>query len=178
MTYEFYRNVFVVGAALAVVMLIVAVVVFFTLNISFVIGDLTGANQRKGIEDIRNQTARGTTRAPKVRQSSIEAGKVTDRIAAPHPEIVLSEKPSNTGKRTQRLRQSDAQTEQTTVLWPSLGAASDGNPTTILWTDAPGISAGSQPEQNATPAMSGAPQTYAVTIEYEILFVHTDELPM
>ena len=57
MTYEIYRYIFFGGAALAGIMLIVAVLLFIFLHIPTVIGDLTGSNARKAIEEIRNQNA-------------------------------------------------------------------------------------------------------------------------
>ena len=55
MTYEIYRYIFLGGAILAGIMFAVSVLVFFLLKIPTVIGDLTGANARKAIENIRNQ---------------------------------------------------------------------------------------------------------------------------
>lgn len=80
MTYEIYRYVFIGGAALSVIMLIVSVTLFFGFNIPNVIGDLTGSNARKGIENIRNRnqiTGQKTYKSSKVNK---DRGKVTSKI--------------------------------------------------------------------------------------------------
>ena len=55
MTYDIYRFIFFGGAVLAGLCLAISVILFFRLRIPNVIGDLTGSNARKAIENIRNQ---------------------------------------------------------------------------------------------------------------------------
>lgn len=54
MTYDIYRLIFIVGAISCAVMFVVSVILFITLKIPNVIGDLTGRNAKKAIENIRN----------------------------------------------------------------------------------------------------------------------------
>lgn len=55
MSYEMYRYIF-LGALIACgIFFVIAVILFFTLNIPKVISDLTGRTARKAIENIRMQ---------------------------------------------------------------------------------------------------------------------------
>ena len=50
MTYDIYRLIFIVGSIACAVMFVVSVILFITLKIPNVIGDLTGRNAKKAIE--------------------------------------------------------------------------------------------------------------------------------
>ena len=82
LTYEIYRIIFIAGAILAGLMLGVSVFVFFLLRIPTVIGDLTGANARKAIENIRSLNENTGEKTYKSSQVNRERGKVTDKISA------------------------------------------------------------------------------------------------
>ena len=56
MSYETYRAIFVACAVLAAMCLIIAIGLFFFLKIREVVGYLTGSTMRKGIENISTQT--------------------------------------------------------------------------------------------------------------------------
>ena len=81
MSYEIYRYIFYGGAILAAVMLAVTVLLFFVYKIPTVIGDLTGANARKAIENIRNQNESSGDKLYKTSQVNRERGKLTDKIS-------------------------------------------------------------------------------------------------
>lgn len=81
MTYEVYRYIFIGGAILAGVMLLTSVLLFIFLHIPTVIGDLTGANARKAIENIRNQNASTGEKTYKSSYVNQERGKLTDKIS-------------------------------------------------------------------------------------------------
>lgn len=55
MTYEMLRTVFIAGAVLSVLMLLISVFLFLFLNVPMIIGELTGINARKGIAQIRDK---------------------------------------------------------------------------------------------------------------------------
>ena len=78
MTYEIYRYIFLGGAILAGIMFAVSVLVFFLLKIPTVIGDLTGANARKAIENIRNQNESTGDKTYRSSQVNRERGKLTN----------------------------------------------------------------------------------------------------
>uniref|UniRef100_UPI004057B1C1 hypothetical protein n=1 Tax=Agathobacter sp. TaxID=2021311 RepID=UPI004057B1C1 len=138
MTYEVYRYIFLGGVILSVVMLSISIILFFALNIPNVIGDLTGANARKAIEDIRNQNENSGEKLYKSSEVNRSRGKLTDKIS---PSGTLMH--HMTGKlygamrtekiSTQKLNQDSAGNE-TTVLNDENGTTvlSRGNETTVL----------------------------------------------
>lgn len=200
-TYSLFRYIFIGGAALSVLMLIVAAVQFFVFRIPTIIGDLSGSNARKAIEEIRTQnesTGRKTYKSSPVNR---ERGRVTDKIS-PSGRLVKTAPDPNTAamstdelgkkeKEVPRDKASERRSESTTVLAESgftrqidparpadtTVLSGDGSPceanTTVLGTGTPfgGTSVISQP-------MPASPQTAEgdFRIEYEITFIHTDEI--
>mgnify|MGYP004474332519 CR=1 FL=1 len=81
MTYDTYRLIFYGGAIACVVMLIVSVILFITLKIPNVIGDLSGRNARKAIENIRKQNEATGEKGYKSSAVNLERGKLTDKIS-------------------------------------------------------------------------------------------------
>lgn len=55
MTYEVYRIIFISAGIMAGILLFLAIVLFFGLNIPKLIGDLTGRNAQKAIQNIREK---------------------------------------------------------------------------------------------------------------------------
>lgn len=82
MSYEVYRYIFWGGAILAIIMLIVSIILFVVLKIPTVIGDLTGSNARKAIEDIRRQNSNSGQKTYRSSHVNRERGRVTDKISA------------------------------------------------------------------------------------------------
>lgn len=62
--------------------LILTVVIFFTLRIPEVIGDLSGATARKAIEDIRQQNEASGDKAYRPSRVNRERGGLTDKISS------------------------------------------------------------------------------------------------
>ena len=190
MTYEIYRYIFLGGAILAGIMFVVSVLVFFLLKIPTVIGDLTGANARKAIENIRSQnesTGDKTYRSSKVNR---ERGKITDKIT-PSGRLIKDPSHSLHGAMgtekisTQELHPEDV-TNETTVL-------TEGNETTVLTGELTGanettVLTGELTGANETTVLSyvaAANETTvlnvqtsgnAFVIEYEITYIHTNEV--
>ncbi len=187
MTYEIYRYIFLGSAILAVIMLIVSILVFILLKIPTVIGDLTGANARKAIENIRNQTV-STQNTGNLSSRSPHRGRLTDKISLSG---TLHKNHTNslgismqTAKISTQQLTSENQADQTTllsaettVLSPEttvlaaettvLGQPQSGNETAVL----------SQDMLQAKPAQQ-IDEAYAsqIVIEYEITYIHTDEI--
>lgn len=161
MTYEMYRYVFLGAAALAAILFVISVVLFVTLRIPKVISDLTGRTARKAIETIRLQNEQSGDKSYQSSAVNLERGKLTDKIsrsgrlvsrdATPFGTGVITEKIS-----TQKLSQDDS--GETTVL------DADAGETTVLNSGA----------GETTVLDAEEPKTF--TIEYEITFVHTDEV--
>ena len=166
MTYEIYRYIFIGGAALAGLMLLIAVILFFTLRIPAVIGDLSGSTARKAIEDIRNQNAVTGNKTYKSSKVNRERGRITDKISPSgkliqplvndHGAAMLTEKIS-----TSRLNAEAEESFTTTVL-----QYTDTNETTIL--SAP------TEESGATTVLMENQVPFEII--YEITLIHTSEL--
>ena len=162
MTYEIYRYIFLGGAALAGIMLIVAVLLFIFLHIPAVIGDLTGSNARKAIEEIRNKNASSGDKTYKSSAVNRARAKLTDKISASgrlvhNPTDVMSGAMATTKLDTEELIQSAA---ETTLL-----------DSTIVENEQ--IKVRSVPE---TTLLSEQPNENVFEIEYEITMIHTDEI--
>lgn len=160
MTYDIYRYIFYGGAALAVIMLIISVVLFFVYKIPSVIGDLTGATAKKAIEDIRNQNESTGNKVYKTSQVNRERGKLTDKIS---PSGSLLRNPTDAiggAMATEKISTQELPPEsyETMVLEAS-------NETTVL-------------EQNAaeTTVLTPILDTVQFVIEYDITYIHTDEI--
>lgn len=168
MTYEMYRYVFLGGAIASGIMFAVSIVLFFTLKIPKVISDLTGRTARRAIEDIRLQNERSGDKTYKSSAVNLQRGKLTDKIspsgrlmrreASPFGTGVITEKIS-----TQRLAPGEGP-DETTVLAPA-------NETTVL--DA---GYGETTVLQVDAAASAAPMVQGFEIEYEITYIHTNEV--
>lgn len=177
MTYEIYRYIFLGGAILAGIMFAVSVLVFFLLKIPTVIGDLTGANARKAIERIRNQNESTGDKTYRSSPVNRERGKLTDKISPSgrlirDPSYPLGGAMSTEKISTQQLHPEDGANEttvlagadETTVL---TGELTGGNETTVLSNENPA---------NETTVLNAQTFSNAFVIEYEITYIHTDEV--
>jgi len=168
MTYEIYRYIFLGGAILAGIMFVVSVLVFFLLKIPTVIGDLTGANARKAIENIRNHNESTGDKTYRSSQVNQERGKLTDKIS-PSGRLIKDPSHSLHGAMgtekisTQQLHPGD-DTNETTVLTGELTGA---NETTVL---------SNESHANETTVLNAQTFSNAFVIEYEITYIHTDEV--
>lgn len=162
MSYEIYRYIFYGGAILAAVMLVVTVILFFVYKIPTVIGDLTGANARKAIENIRNQNESSGDKLYKTSQVNRERGKLTDKIS---PSGSLMRDPSGVlgggAMATEKISTQELPPEanETTVL-------DAANETTVLNSEFG--------ETTLLDAQSDVAPVFQ--IEYEITYIHTDEV--
>ncbi len=168
MTYELYRYVFLGAAAVGAILFVISVVLFFTLRIPKVISDLTGRTARKAIENIRMQNEQSGDKSYQSSAVNLERGKLTDKISRSGRLVPRDSTPFGTGIitekiSTQRLSAEDA--GETTVL-------TEMGETAVL--DASDAGGGE------TTVLDTAVQDTAVqqvfTIEYEITFIHTDEV--
>lgn len=161
MSYEIYRYIFYGGAILAAVMLVATVILFFVYKIPTVIGDLTGANARKAIENIRNQNESSGNKLYKTSQINRERGKLTDKIS---PSGSLMRDPSGIlvgggAMATEKISTQQLPPEETTVL-------DTANETTVL----------DNSDVGETTLLDAVDTPATFQIEYEITFIHTDEV--
>ena len=163
MTYEIYRYIFYGGAILSVIMLITSVLLFIFLKIPNVIGDLTGSNARKAIENIRSQNEHMGNKVYKSSAVNRARGKLTDKIT---PSGRLQNSKDGAGAmRTEKIstinlaEDEKNQAEETTVL--------NSSETTVL-------SENYSASETTVLGQSefGSP---VFEIEYEITYIHTDE---
>ena len=191
MTYEMYRYLFLGGAAMAGVMLIVTVALFFAFNIPKIIGLLTGATARKAIKQIRFQSEGYSERIGRAALGN-PRGK-TDAL----PGAIRTQRQANGTKRTEKIEtgtlvqnaQGPWQTEpaaETSVLQPPASAPAAETSVLQPFEAAPEAEPAYYGETSVLdqgPAMESAaysapPQdTYAsgrFEVEYDITFLHSD----
>lgn len=197
MTYEIYEYIFIGGAILTGVMLAVSALVFFLLKIPNVIGDLTGANARKAIENIRNQNESSGDKTYRTSQVNLERGKITDKIS---PSGRLIKNPSGSvhgAMETEKIgdQQSPMGGNETTVLGGNETTVLGGAETTVLGGGETTVLGGAA-EMGATGELTGGGETTVLgasaapaasvtdvqtaigqfVVEYEITYTHTDEI--
>lgn len=151
---------------LAGALLVLTIGLFIGLNIPLIIGDLSGRNAKKAIENIRRQNEENKDAARKPSLINMERGKVTDRISATGTLFrndvsfdgsVGTEK-FNTTRLAEMARETSllgAQAEETSLL------QEQGNETTLL-----------SPEHLA-PA---APKPAVFALELEIGYIGSSEI--
>ena len=171
MTYDIYRYIFFGGAALAGLCLVVAVILFFVLKIPSVIGDLTGSTARKAIENIRNQNESSGDKTYKSSAVNRERGKLTDKISPTgtlikNPTDLMGGAMATTKIGTQQLAAEAQQAYETTLLENTVS-----NETTVLNSENSGET--TVLDQNTNNVVEGV---NSFAIEYEITFIHTDEV--
>ena len=177
MTYEICRYIFLGGAVLAGIMLFVSVLVFFLLKIPTVIGDLTGANARKAIENIRSLNESTGDKTYRTSHVNRERGKLTDKIS-PSGRLIKDPSHSIHGAMstekisTQQLHPVDTPSETTVLV--------EGNETTVLTSELTGANEttvlGNENHVNETTVLNEQTFHDAFVIEYEITYIHTDEV--
>lgn len=162
MTYDVYRYIF-LGALIACgIMIVISLILFFTLKIPRVIGDLTGHTARKAIEDIRRQNEQSGDKTYKSSAVNLQRGKLTDKITRSGKLVKRGESPFGTGVITEQLagQSTNAYSEDTTVL-------ETAPETTVLF---------SLSGETTVLDTSDVVNAQGFVIEYEITFVHTNEV--
>ena len=81
MTYEVYNYIFIGAAVASGILLVLSIVLFFLLDIPKVIGDLSGSNAKKGIENIRKQNEATGDKSYKSSSVNLKRGRITDKIS-------------------------------------------------------------------------------------------------
>lgn len=174
MSYEVLRAVFIFGAVLSGVCFAIAVVLFFILRIPSVIGDLTGATAKKGIENIRSKNGDAGQRIYKTSQVNRGRGKITSKIT---PSGRLMEQTS--GLSNGAMATSKIGTNRLIAMAREGAAASSKSALpaeeTTLLSAQPGTTR-LEPAQNINETtVLTQTETGDFTVEYEINFLSTDE---
>lgn len=161
MTYEMYRNVFIIALILSAVFFAVSVVLFFLLKIPKIIGDLSGATAKKAISQIREQNEKTGEKAYKSSQVNIERGKLTDKISL-SGKIIRQDLTMGLAMATEKI--------STQILTPV------GNETTILNNDIAETAVLNYEISQETTLLEEANNQNVFVIEYDITYIHTDEV--
>ena len=185
MSYEIYRYIF-LGALIACgVFLAITVTLFFTLKIPKVISDLSGRTARKAIENIRQQNELSGEKTYQSSAVNKERGKLTDKISKSGRLVPREATPFGTGVITEKISTQKLDTAgETDVLYTAdetsvLSAPADE--TTVLSAPADETTVLSAPA-GETAVLSATQQPPAeqtggaFTVEYEITFIHTNEV--
>lgn len=158
-TYQLLRYAFLGTTIACGICLAIAVLLFFTLNIPKVVSDLTGRTARKAIENIRLQNEKSGDKSYQSSAVNLERGKLTDKISQSGRLIPNEGSAFGTGLMTEKIstQQLDAVEEvgETAVLSEQPTPDSPYGETAVL-------------------AQEPAPQIFAV--EFEITYIHTDEV--
>ncbi len=174
MTYDIYRYIFIGAAILSGVMLVVSIILFILFKIPKVISDLSGATARKAIKNIREQNEASGDKGYRVSAFNEARGKLTDKIT-PSGNIMRQNPMQMPGINTTKIDtqklQDEEHSNQTTVLNSSeetfvLEGGTAGE-TSVL---SEVMSSGE------TTVLSEPVNDSAFAIEYEITFIHTNEL--
>lgn len=165
MTYEIYRYIFLGGAILSGVMFVTSVVMFILLKIPTVIGDLTGANARKAIANIRLHNENTGEKTYRTSQVNRERGKLTDKISASgrlenNPSRGLHGAMATEKISTQQL----PQTEETSVLCEN---NEQDFQTAVL---------DNESCTSETTLLDSCKSSFVFSVEYEITYIHTNEV--
>ena len=151
---------------------VIAVILFFTLNIPKVISDLTGRTARKAIENIRMQNEQSGDKTYQSSAVNLERGKLTDKISQSGRLMPRDATPFGTGVITEKISTMELEQPagETDVLDQTAGE-------TDILTPVAGETDVLAPAAGETEVLSSVEQPVQVfTIEYEITFIHTDEV--
>ena len=163
MTYEMYRYVF-LGAVIACgVFFAVSIVLFFVLRIPKVISDLTGRTARKAIESIRLQNEQSGNKTYQSSAVNLERGKLTDKISKSGRLVPREETPFGTGMITEKISTQQLDVEESVEETTLLNVTEE---TTVL--------SGDSGETTVLNSYEQSGQVFVV--EYEITFIHTDDV--
>lgn len=179
MTYEIYRLIFIGAAVLCGIMFIVSILLFIFLHVPKLIGDLSGVAARKAIENIREQNEKSGDKPHKTNTVNRKRGRLTDKISPSGSLPRHTAKMLDTGMITEKISpQGFATGDGTNILENDnetmvLGQTNetvfgtDTNETTVL-------GCGQRPINDSVVGSADIDITFR--IEYEITFLHSDEL--
>lgn len=192
--YYIYQYIFIGGLVLAIVMAAISLALFFVFGIPKIIGDLSGRNAKKAIENIRSGNEASGQKTYKSSHVNSERGKLTDKISASGK---LQQKTTSDLKvgamATSKIGQAgNSPADETTVL------GAQANETTVLGATAEETTVLGAPIAETTVLSSPAPQ-YGETMVLDggynpniatvsaiepsvfqvvqsIMYIHTDEV--
>ena len=126
MSVELLQTLSLVSYVVAGIIALIAVALFFLLDIKKVIGDVTGSTERKAINSIRQQNATSGERLYKPTPENAAKGRFTDEIAPRGESLPKTENRQPFAEENYRTTALTTASEGTSVLDPAL------NETTVL----------------------------------------------
>lgn len=169
MSYEMYRYIFIGAAILSGLMLIASIIVFILLKIPKVVSDLSGATARKAIKNIREQNEASGDKGYKVSAFNEARGKLTDKISA-SGNLMQRYQMQMGGIDTSKISAQDLPVDEAanqTMLLDSDMEYNGMNETSVLSEAMP---------YGETSVLDEAMGNVMFVIEYEITYIHTDEV--
>lgn len=182
MSVELLQTLSLVSYILAAVLFLVAIALFFLLQVPKLFGDVTGSTARKAIETIRQQNESTGDKAYKPSAVNAARGKLTDKIS---PSGRLEQRITGMGvsAQTEKFDTTDlnpqssettvlSNTNETTVLAPptnettALNEMPSMGETTVL----------SQPTEDSTAEVLKQSESDSVTVDVEMGFTGSSEL--
>lgn len=164
MSYEMYRYIFLGGLIACGVFFVITVVLFFTLRIPKVISDLTGRTARKAIENIRLQNEQSGDKTYQSSAVNLQRGKLTDKISQSGRLVPRDATPFGTGVITEKISTQQLLTEEPVGETSVLAVSEE---TSVL---------DSGMGETSVLDASEAQMPQVFTVEFEITFIHTDEV--
>lgn len=170
MTYDIYRYIFIGAAILCGIMFIVSVLVFIFLKIPKVISDLSGATAKKAIKNIREQNEASGDKGYQVSAFNKARGKLTDKIS-PSGNVIEHYRMQMAAVGTTKIDTQELPANETSILELN-------NETTVLDNQGVGETSVLSEISSAkeTTVLSETVNGSAFIIEYDITFIHTDEI--
>ena len=186
MTYNDYWYIFIGAAILCGVMLVISIILFITLKIPKVIGDLSGSTARKAIKNIREQNEASGDKGYKVSAVNEARGKLTDKISS-SGSLVQQNRSQMVGVDTSKIAKPVEQVSNETTV---LGETAPANETTVLNQTGAGettVLPQAAPANETTVLPQAAPTNETTVlpsgvvdaqfaVEYEITYIHSNEL--
>ena len=197
MNYDLYRYIFIGAAILTGIMFIVSLIIFVVYKIPKVISDLSGATARKAIKNIREQNESSGEKTYKVSAVNVARGKLTDKISPSGKIIPQDQSPMRYGVDTTKIRTqhlpTDGYADQTTVIGGSDDTYlldSSSNETTVLSNEMydqtsllqdgsyeeTSLLSDNMPSGETTVLNNPVIENGLFEIEYEITYIHTNEI--
>lgn len=167
MTYDTYRYIFIGAAILCACMLVLTIVLFFTLNIRKVFGDLTGKNAKKEIKKIREDNEQSGDKRHKSSAVNRKRGKITDKISN---QQVQQRQEINTGIITAKISTQEL-AQETELLDNAIS-----NETSVLSEGLNETSLLDESINETTILNENRIVSKVFEIEHDITFIHTNEV--
>lgn len=169
MTYEMYRYIFWGALAACGLFFLITVALFFMLHIPKVISDLTGRTARKAIDDIRKSNEQSGDKTYQSSAVNLERGKLTDKISQSGRLVPRDGTPFGTGFITEKISTQQLDPVGETDV---LGATDE----TSILSEPVGETAVLDSPVGQTDLLTPVEPVQAFTVEYEITYIHTNEV--